>query len=614
MFFTRLKQIANGKTKGLPLSAEEANILETGLKTKEWASLTDETFQRHIEEFLDPKVKEIEYVVVTRLMKINNFLDWVNENKKLPSHKEEHCRFFATLKMIANGKAKDRLFSTEELNTLEKGLKTKGWASLTDETFQRHIEEFLDPKVKEIEYVVVTRLMKINDLLTWVKENKKLPIQGEENGGFFSKLKRIANGKARDPSFSTEEINTLETGLKTKEWTSLIDETFQRHIEEFLDPKVKEIEYVVVTRLMKINNFLSWVRENKKLPTHKEEHNLFFTNLKQIANGTTGRDTRLSTEELNTLEKGLKTKEWTSLTDETFQHHVEEFLDPEVKEIEYVVVTRLLKINNLLDWVRENKKLPFPKEEHGQFFGNLKSIAKGKAKGSAPLSTEEIDTLEKGLKTKEWASLTDKIFQKKIKEFLDPEIEWVGYPSMPKTPVEKAPVTSTAKPPVVPTPKAPVTKPFAAKSLASVKSFIEDGDTEGKKKLASLQSLKAGTRKTGTLYPEVEEYLTIIDAEWWKKKPEELRGATTVVPQAATAPQATTTTPAAAAPTATTAATTPAAVDIILDYDDALSSGEELPSQLKKELRVLYKEKNPRLLKFMENRKITAEEFLDHVV
>ncbi len=127
------------------------------------------------------------------------------------------------------------------------------------------------------------------------------------------------------------------------------------------------------TRLDKINDLLDWVRENKKLPTHKEEHSQFFTNLKMIANGKPGTSTPLSTEEINTLETGLKTKEWSSLTDETFQRHIEEFLDPEVKEIEYIVVTRLMKINDLLDWVKENKKLPVGKEEHSFFFRKTKT-------------------------------------------------------------------------------------------------------------------------------------------------------------------------------------------------------------------------------------------------
>ena len=82
-----------------PFSTEEINTLEKGLKTKEWASLTDETFQRHVEEFLDPEIKWVDYVVVTRLTKINTLLDWVKENKKLPIHKEEHCRFFENLKV-----------------------------------------------------------------------------------------------------------------------------------------------------------------------------------------------------------------------------------------------------------------------------------------------------------------------------------------------------------------------------------------------------------------------------------------------------------------------------------------------------------------------------------
>jgi hypothetical protein len=113
------------------------------------------------------------------------------------------------------------------------------------------------------------------------------------------------------------------------------------------------------------------------------------------------------------------------------------------------VVTRLVKINDLLDWVRENKKLPFPKEEHGQFFAKLKQIAKGTAKGF--FSPEEIAALEEGLKTKNWASLTDKIFQKKIKEFLDPRVKWIDY---------TAPTTATPKPTHAPTTTAP--KPTTA--------------------------------------------------------------------------------------------------------------------------------------------------------
>jgi hypothetical protein len=269
--------------------------------------------------------------------------------------------------------------------------------------------------------------------------------------------------------------------------------------------------------------------------------------------------------------------------------------------------------------VRENKKLPVGKEEHGKFFTTLKSITNGTSKGSAPLSTEEINTLEKVLKTKEWASLTDKVFQKKIKEFLDPEIEEVDYSSATKTPVEKAPVTTEAQahvPVQVAEPKAAPSR-YAKASLTSIKSFIENGDDEGKKKLSALQSLKSGTRKTGVLYPDVEEYLTGIDVEWWKKKPEELRG---VTPEAtkpkATKPKAAK--PKAAEPKATEPkatepkGTTP--LDIIFDYDDAISSGEELAPQLKKALQVLYKEKNSRLLKFMENRNITASQFLDHII
>jgi hypothetical protein len=232
--------------------------------------------------------------------------------------------------------------------------------------------------------------------------------------------------------------------------------------------------------------------------------------------------------------------------------------------------------------VKENKKLPKRAEEHGVFFVKLKQIANGKPGTYTPLSTEEIDTLEKGLKTKEWASLTDNIFQKKIKEFLDPEIEEVDYNAAPKAVpnAEQAPAPAAE-------PKAAPSR-YATASLTSIKSFIENGDAEGKKKLSALQSLKSGTRKTGVLYPDVEEYLAGIDVEWWKKKPEELRG---VTPEAtkpkATKPKATkpkAAKPKAAEPKATEPkatepkGTTP--LDIIFDYDDAISSGEELAPQL----------------------------------
>jgi hypothetical protein len=146
------------------------------------------------------------------------------------------------------------------------------------------------------------------------------------------------------------------------------------------------------------------------------------------------------------LATGLKTQNWASLTDETFQRHVEEFLDPDVKEIEYVVVTRLVKINDFLSWVRENKKLPIHKEEHGGFFSTLKQIANGTTKTFTPFSQEETTALATGLKTKNWASLTDKIFQKKIKEFLNTEIGEIDYNAAPKVELKEAPKAAPMEP------------------------------------------------------------------------------------------------------------------------------------------------------------------------
>jgi hypothetical protein len=164
----------------------------------------------------------------------------------------------------------------------------------------------------------------------------------------------------------------------------------------------------------------------------------------------------------------------------------------------------------------------------------------------------------------------------------------------------------------------------------------------GQEKLVLLQKLKTGARKTGgILYPEIDAFLCEIDEEWWTATPEELREAyedlgleeefddtmsitattiaPTVVPSRATvAPHATP--PVALSVDAFLSKKRPIvqeyrsnAADIILDYDDAVSAGEELEDHLKEEIWGLYKAKHPRLLKHMKNRGITAELFLEHV-
>ena len=75
-------------------------------------------------------------------------------------------------------------------------------------------------------------------------------------------------------------------------------------------------------------------------------------------------------QKLKTISDFFKTKDWEKLDDRIFQNYKEEFFNKNIKEINYDFSSkeedRLDKINNLIDWIKENKKLPSGKEDNGR--------------------------------------------------------------------------------------------------------------------------------------------------------------------------------------------------------------------------------------------------------